>query len=150
MRADKIPNIIDQLNSDNSPYRCIMISGDWRIGKSYQVNLGIHGLKSVGYCSLFGIDNIDDAFTQILFRLTFNRDKSHINLKEIASDLNLGRFNSIKKVLGNVFSPRMILEYMLNQREQTGKPTLIIFDDLERINKNLDFECIHYSPKNAA
>ena len=47
MRADKIPNIIDQLNSDNSPYRCIMISGDWGIGKSYQVNLGIHGLKSV-------------------------------------------------------------------------------------------------------
>lgn len=140
MRADKIPDIIHQLNNSNSAYQCVMISGDWGIGKSFQVNMGIHDLKSIGYCSLFGADNIDDIFAQILFRLTFNKNKSRINLKELANAFDLGKLDSIKKVLGNVFSPRMVLEYILNQREQKGQTTLIIFDDLERISENLDFD----------
>lgn len=140
MRADKIPDIIHQLNNSNSAYQCAMISGDWGIGKSFQVNMGIHDLKPIGYCSLFGADTIDDIFAQILFRLTFNRNKSRINLKELVNAFDLGKLDSIKKVLGNVFSPRMVLEYILNQREQKGQTTLIIFDDLERISENLDFD----------
>jgi len=73
MRADKIPDIIHQLNSINSPYQCVMISGEWGIGKSFQINSEIRVLKSVGYCSLFGVDSIDDIFGQILFRLTFKK-----------------------------------------------------------------------------
>ena len=43
-----------QLNNINSPYQCVMISGEWGIGKSFQINAEIHALKPVGYCSLFG------------------------------------------------------------------------------------------------
>lgn len=140
MQADKISNIIDQLNSANSPYQCVMISGEWGIGKSFQVNKEIHDLKPVGYCSLFGVNSIDDIFGQILFRLTFNKKKSRINLKRIADALDLGKLEPIKKILGHVFSPQMALEYILNQYEQKGKIILLIFDDIERINDSIDFD----------
>ena len=140
MQADKISNIIDQLNSANSPYQCVMISGEWGIGKSFQVNKEIHDLKPVGYCSLFGVNSIDDIFGQILFRLTFNKKKSRINLKRVADALDLGKLEPIKKILGHVFSPQMALEYILNQYEQKGKIILLIFDDIERINDSIDFD----------
>lgn len=140
MRADKIPNIIHQLNQINSPYQCVMISGEWGIGKSYQVNAGIQQLKSVGYCSLFGVDSMGDIFGQVLFRLTLNKNRSHINFKQVADTLDLGKLDPIKKVLGNVFSPQMALEYVLNQYEQKKKTSLLIFDDIERISDSIDFD----------
>lgn len=140
MRADKIPDIIHQLNNINSPYQCVMISGEWGIGKSFQINAEIHALKPVGYCSLFGVDSIEDIFGQILFRLTFNKNKSRINLKQVTDAVDLGKLEPIKRILGNVFSPQMALEYILNQYEQKGKITLLIFDDIERIGNNVDFD----------
>lgn len=140
MRSDKIPDIIHQLNNINSPYQCVMISGEWGIGKSFQINAEIHALKPVGYCSLFGVDSIEDIFGQILFRLTLNKNKSRINLKQVADAVDLGKLEPIKRILGNVFSPQMALEYILNQYEQKGKIILLIFDDIERISDNVDFD----------
>ena len=60
MRADKIPDIIRQLNNINSPYQCVMISGERWIGKFLQISAEIHTLKPAGSCPLFGIDNVDD------------------------------------------------------------------------------------------
>ena len=116
MRADKIPDIIHQLNNINSPYQCVMISGEWGIGKSFQINAEIH------------------------VRLTFNKNKSRINLKQVTDAVDLGKLEPIKRILGNVFSPQMALEYILNQYEQKGKITLLIFDDIERIGNNVDFD----------
>jgi len=140
MQADKIPEIIHQLIQKDSPYQCIMISGEWGIGKSYEVDAGIQQLKPVGYCSLFGVNSMNDIFGQILFRLTLNKNKSRFNFKQIVDTLDLGKLDPIKKLLGNVFSPQMALEYVLNQYEQASKTSLLIFDDIERISNSIDFD----------
>lgn len=140
MRADKIPDIIKQLRGANSPYRCVMISGEWGIGKSYQVNAEMPKYKPVGYCSLFGLNTMDDILGQLLFRLSFNRDKLHISLKQATDSVNLGKLEPIKRVLGNVFSPQMALDFILKQYEQKRKITLLVFDDIERISQNIDFD----------
>ena len=140
MKADKIPDIIRSLDSGKMKYQCVMVSGDWGIGKSYQLNKAIKETDPVGYCSLFGVKSIDDVYEQLVFRLTFNSEKFHLNFKELSDDLDLGKLNPIKNILSNFISARSVFDFLLAKRDDKGKTTLLIFDDIERIGDNFDFD----------
>lgn len=140
MKADKIPDIIRSLDSGKMKYQCVMISGDWGIGKSYQLNKAIKEKDPVGYCSLFGVKSIDDVYEQLVFRLTFNSEKFHFNFKELSDDLDLGKFNPIKNILNNFISARSVFDFLLAKRDNKEQTTLLVFDDIERIGDNFDFD----------
>ena len=51
MNASQIDEILKNLHK--MPYRCVLISGDWGVGKSYTVNKALPECSCV--VSLFGI-----------------------------------------------------------------------------------------------
>lgn len=63
MRASEIDNIINKFKADNSPYRCILISGYWGVGKTYEVR---RACKDDIYISLFGLSSADDIYKILL------------------------------------------------------------------------------------
>ena len=142
MRADSIPEIICSLDNGTMKYQCVMISGDWGIGKSYQLNAAIKDNKPVAYCSLFGVKNVSDVFGELVFRLTLNRKAPAVNLKNVSDSLDLGKFDSIKDTIGNLISSQMVFDCILNRREKRQETTLLIFDDVERISDNFDFDSL--------
>lgn len=142
MRADSIPEIIRSLDNGTMKYQCVMISGDWGIGKSYQLNKAIRDNNPIAYCSLFGVKNISDVFGELVFRLTLNRKTPTVNLKNVSDSLNFGKYNSIKDTIGSLISAQMIFDCILNRREKRQETTLLIFDDVERISDDFDFDSL--------
>ena len=138
MKTSEITSIITKFKDDSSPYRCILISGDWGIGKTYEIK---KTCKADIYISLFGLSREEDIYKAILTNLPDNKKWSN-SLREIASKVyiiinklgdskwgvNINDFLSLKELV------------IKNADKLSGR--IIIFDDFERISKSLNIEDI--------
>ena len=93
MNADYIENIIR--NIEDQSYRCILIDGAWGIGKSYMVEKALEDLKGrTCFVSLFGMDNAQQIYHEILFQLFFQTPDGGKMVKWLRDATKfLGNFN---------------------------------------------------------
>lgn len=145
MIASEIPNIIKSFSESENPYRCILVDGAWGIGKSFQID---KALKEIPYSisiSLFGITTVDEIMTQLAIRMCSGTKKDttitdHIaKLPTILGEIDIGPISSIGKILSTAVSPQIVLDTLL-RKSKKNQSLLIVFDDIERINGNLDID----------
>lgn len=145
MIASEIPNIIWSFSKNEIPYRCILIDGAWGIGKSFQIDKALKEIPCSINISLFGITTVDDILTQLAVKICSGTKRSmtvvgHISkIPTILGDIDIGPISSIGKVLGTAVSPQIVLNALL-EKSKRNQPLLIVFDDIERINSNLDVD----------
>lgn len=145
MIASEIPNIIKSFSAKENPYRCVLIDGAWGIGKSFQIDKALEEIHCSIIISLFGITTVDEIMTQLAVKICSGTGKS-ANLVDkiskiptILGDIDIGPISSIANILSTAVSPQMVLETLLSKSKK-NQPLLIAFDDIERINSNLDMD----------
>lgn len=145
MIASEIPNIIKSFSAKENPYRCVLIDGAWGIGKSFQIDKALEEIPCSIIISLFGITTVDEIMTQLAVKICSGTGKS-ANLVDkiskiptILGDIDIGPISSIANILSTAVSPQMVLETLLSKSKK-DQPLLIAFDDIERINSNLDMD----------
>lgn len=145
MIASEIPNIIRAFSKNETPYRCILIDGAWGIGKSFQIDKALKGNPCSISISLFGITTVDEIMTQLAVKICSGTEKNAnivgkiSKLPTILGDVDLGLLSSVANILSTAVSPQMVLETLLSKGKK-NQPLLIVFDDIERINGNLDMD----------
>ena len=60
-------------------------------------------------------------------------------LSTILGEIDIGPISSIAKILSTAVSPQIVLDTLL-RKSKKDQPLLIVFDDIERINSNLDVD----------
>lgn len=138
MNADYIENIIR--NIEDQSYRCILIDGAWGIGKSYMVEKALEDLKGrTCFVSLFGMDNAQQIYHEILFQLFFQTPDGGKMVKWLRDATKfLGNFNWKAKTINTVLESRFSEQdavVILSRRFETKH--VIVIDDLERCENNL-------------
>lgn len=136
MKSSEIATVIDKFKNSSSPYRCILISGQWGIGKTYEIK---KSCTDDIYISLFGLSHAEDIYKSILTNLPDNKKwrgplreklgKVYIIINKISDNkigFNISDFLSLKELV------------IKNADKLSGR--IIIFDDFERISKNLNIE----------
>lgn len=145
MIASEIPKIINSFLKSENPYRCILIDGAWGIGKSFQIDKALKGIPSSISISLFGITTVDEIITQLVVKICSGTETGAAiankvsKLSTLLGEIDLGPISSIGKLLSTAVSPQMVLNTLL-EKSNRNQPLLIVFDDIERINGNLDMD----------
>jgi len=145
MIASEIPNIIKSFSEKENPYRCILIDGAWGIGKSFQIDKALKEIPCSISISLFGITTVDEIMTQLSVKICSGTGKGATvagqisKLPTILGEIDIGPISSIGKILSTAVSPQVILNTLL-EKSKRSQPLLIVFDDIERINSNLDMD----------
>lgn len=145
MIASEIPNVIESFVKKENPYHCILIDGSWGIGKSFQIDKALKKIPRSIDISLFGITTVDEILTQITLRVCTDTKKSIAIARKIPKistllgEIDIGPIASIGKLLNGAVSSQIILNTFL-EKGKKDQPLLIIFDDIERINGNLDMD----------
>lgn len=137
MKASEIEEIVHKFKGDKCPYNCILISGYWGVGKTYEVKNACSDDDT--YISLFGLSSADDIYKTILTKST------KVNLTEKSARAVLRVINGIldKKIgldLSSVFSGLFSIKELALQKVQIKDKQYFVFDDLERISGNLKIE----------
>lgn len=143
MNLTQATKVLEQaLHSDN--YNVIVLKGAWGIGKTYlwhsivNKNKSVNNLKKYGYISLFGKDNLKEINEAALSSIYFSNKVKNLHNKfrkvfqpvlritEIFNALNLAMhgIDALLSVMG---------------KENLSDVT-VCFDDLERMNKNINFQ----------
>lgn len=140
---DHIIKIDDNLNDNN----CILVNGEWGIGKTYAINQWIknnNDVYNIKYISVFGKSKARDIENAILIKLA-----GLVDIKAMGEDKNIkSRFNLMVRGIGDVTLQALsnktgiafeAAEYVKNisveefsDPESKGKKTIICIDDLER------------------
>lgn len=141
MDASKIGEIIRE---KTKRYKAILIDGEWGIGKTYEVDKCVRedGAKRI-YISLFGIESPSSIYKSLLWQLCSKDEKKDKILKKIGNaiqvvDENLSGASEkygvtsgiLKGVASGIFDEKVYVVHKLSEM----KNTVIIFDDMERIN----------------
>lgn len=140
MQADYIQDIVGKVG--NLPYKCIMFDGPWGIGKTYAIEEAIKKQRSVCRVSLFGLQNSQQIYHEVLFQSTLKNSKAG-KLGEFASDMLTG--------LGNIWEgaapAKEVLKSVAREKELFGLLSksfkdlhIIVIDDLERISSKVSME----------
>jgi len=145
MIASEIPSIIKSFVQGENPYHCILIDGTWGIGKSFQIDKALKEIPCSINISLFGSTSVDEILSQLAIKICAGSEKGAtiatqvLKLPTLLGEIDMGPISSIGKLLSTAVSPRTVLDTLLTKpkREQ---PLLIVFDDIERINSNLDMD----------
>jgi hypothetical protein len=137
IKSKDLDLIVDGFYDD---YRkAILIDGPWGCGKTFRIKNYIKELeqnkKKVYYLSLFGIESIE-KINSLLYGQIYKNKKA---LKTISEYLT----NSIKilPVIGNSISDNIALT-LSKLNEKITAQAVIVFDDLERISKDLDYKSL--------
>lgn len=145
MIASEIPSVIESFIKEENPYHCILIDGAWGIGKSFQIDKALKEIPCSISISLFGITTVDEIMTQLAVRICSGAKKGTTianqipKLSTILGEIDIGPISSIAKILSTAVSPQIVLDTLL-RKSKKDQPLLIVFDDIERINSNLDVD----------
>lgn len=130
MNTNKISEILNSFIGDDS--KAILFDGPWGCGKTYQIKEFIKNNKNIYYLSLFGLESIDEINTA-LYRMIHSCRLALTHSAILVS-------KAIKPIpqIGNIADA---LEYQLSAEsdKHIKKKTIIIFDDLERLSRNIRY-----------
>ena len=120
-------------------YKCILINGDWGIGKSYFLEEDYLKGKDYVKLSLFGLNNIEEVKSEI-----------YAQLNKFLNFIKNGLINKLSgnniRILGGIAS--ISIPYFKNDIQSAIKrkckkgDLIIVFDDLERKSTNINMEDI--------
>lgn len=122
--------IEDYINEENTDY-AIMINGKWGSGKSYYLyNEGKKNIKNKKYkpviISLYGLSSIEDFYYRIFWGLCSFANRKVVSfissaIERVAEHWNVSKLSAkeLKKLI------------------KISNSTILIFDDLERVSKNV-------------
>ncbi|MBO5388156.1 MAG: hypothetical protein J6A59_08455 [Lachnospiraceae bacterium] len=140
MQADYIQDIVGKF--EELPYECILFDGVWGIGKTYAINEALKEKENVCRISLFGLQNSQQIYHEVLFQSTLKNSKAG-KVGEFASDV-LSGISSIwesaaqaKDVIQNVAREKELF-LLLSKSFKTLH--IIVIDDLERISDIIKME----------
>ena len=120
-------------------YKCILINGDWGIGKSYFLEKDYLKEKDYIKVSLFGLNNIEEVKSEIYAQLNkflhFIKEKVIDNL----SGSNINLFGGVASFSIPYFEND--IQSAIEKKCKKGD-LIIVFDDLERKSRNINMEDI--------
>lgn len=150
METRDICKMLDSLL--NTSKKSILIDGAWGVGKTFQVKEFIKSHNEdkkikIIYLSLFGKKSIDEIHTQLYSQIhpTINLVKKSISLLTPATSLIPYAGQNVEKCLDfalQVIDEKTDERNKENESKKQKKDYLIIFDDLERMDKNLYFSSL--------
>ena len=141
-KQNKLNTVLSRFLEQTNSNLALMINGDWGIGKThYLKNHLMPELKTemkVYYVSLYGISDVKEIFTQILFQQSSLFDKIHntrfgrIAGGVLSSAVSLGLKN-LPKFNADTNDFKFEIHDLVNFEN-----SIIIFDDIERISKQIE------------
>lgn len=140
MQADKIRNIVEQLNK--LPYKCILFDGTWGIGKTYAVQHTLERKKNVCRVSMFGLESSQQIYHEILCQTIFlngSAGKICKKLNDVADGVSAFSETSekLKGVINRFVNEK---EVFLALSKTFSSLHIIVIDDLERVGENISLE----------
>lgn len=142
-KKDTIKIINDFLSNNNTTKRVLVLKGNWGTGKTWLwkneiIDQPQYSNKKIGYVSLFGKSSIQDINKAALSAvyLAYKASKITSKFKKITSILgnateNFSKLNTAVQSIDALLS-------VINRENLEN--TIICFDDLERMDKNIDFQ----------
>lgn len=137
MNVDYIKDVIKKYLE--LPYKCILIDGEWGIGKSYAVQTALR--QNSDYCiiSVYGMRDAEDIYRKIL--LTFLGGKHTKHVEGFTNAVNsiveyTPEIKQYKDVIKSFFKWKDLFEVYFNniQRDKF----IVVIDDIERIRETAD------------
>lgn len=142
-KKDTISIINNFLSDDNTTKRVLVLKGSWGTGKTWLwkneiIDQPQYSNKKIGYVSLFGKSSIQDINKAALSAvyLAYKASKITSKFKKITSALDNATENFSK--LNTAVQGIDALLSVINKENLEN--TIICFDDLERMDKNIDFQ----------
>lgn len=134
MTIDELESRLDNEFSDI--YKCVLIKGEWGIGKTYFLRKKYLCDKKHIYISLFGLNSIEEVKIEIYSKL--NRV-----LNFIINGVNRIKGSSINIPIGSISIPYLEndIEKAIEKKCKKEK-FIIVIDDLERKSSNIKMEAI--------
>lgn len=141
MNSKQIATIIKEL--PNSPYKTILITGPWGVGKTFEIRKEVSKNNKVIYISLFGKNTIDEIVNSMLSQLydiSVELGNKQFKRKSVLKKgYNFIAQNTSLSAFGvSVTLPS--LKFGLIKSLNVFENLLIIFDDLERKSKSIGYE----------
>ena len=140
MNANGIIKIMERI--DKLPYKCILFDGKWGIGKSYAIEEAVKGKDNVCKISLFGLENSQYIYHEILFQLLLKDGLGGsigTGAKKVL-DACASFSDKIAKVKAAVDSVLAERELFLAMTKKFEEYHIIILDDVERISDSVNFQ----------
>lgn len=134
MTIDELESRLDNEFSDI--YKCVLIKGEWGIGKTYFLSKKYLCDKKHIYISLFGLNSIEEVKIEIYSKL----DRV---LNFITNGVNRIKGSSINLPFGSISIPYFEndIEKAIEKKCKKEK-FIIVIDDLERKSSNIKMEAI--------
>ena len=134
MTIDELESRLDNEFSDI--YKCVLIKGEWGIGKTYFLRKKYLCDKKHIYISLFGLNSIEEVKIEIYSKL----DRV---LNFITNGVNRIKGSSINLPFGSISIPYFENDIEKAIEEKCKKEKfIIVIDDLERKSSNIKMEAI--------
>lgn len=135
MKANEIYYIAK--NIYNLPYKSIMFDGHWGIGKSYEIERAFKENSRSCIVSLFGINNCQEIFLKLLFKLG-SRNETVEQVYKVTTSLGKAFLEhmGVNKVFADT-SKGLTLKLLKKLKDENY---IIVFDDLERVGSDFNFE----------
>lgn len=138
MDASKISELIG--NIESSPYKCILIDGNWGIGKTYEVIRGKEKNTRAKMVSLFGIKNSNELYQKLFWQIVSDRSGFRTAVKSLlVLSKGVTTYYGVDKIAEKVLEAmpkesELIEKYLENNKEKQ----VLIFDDIERIGPQFE------------
>ena len=138
MKSSDIIKKLELIYKPSMGKRAILIDGKWGIGKTYTYTEYIKKNKCQSiYISLFNINSLEEIDKKII---------SEYFIKEKNQCINLGK--KVMNFISDVSKEKIgiglneLIKFVDINTLKYKNNTIICFDDLERLNKNVDIECV--------
>lgn len=120
-----------------------LIDGNWGIGKTYSYEKYVknHNFNNI-YISLFNITTLNEIDKKIILKYFFKNNSKFFENKILEKISPKGIFQKITKIntLCEIININSIFEILDVNTLNFDKKTIICFDDLERLNDNIEFK----------